>query len=168
MTKSWLEHQCFQWSFTNRMTDHLHLCILGLVLFGLGVSEDAIDVVSHCSQVENSKRKLDQTKETKSSVFPLYPTSKFPSQFLSLSTSSLRNPSLTNFFKHHLVTIDYAAGPTVDSPDDPFVLVGAAHCNHICKDRLTGDVLETCCCRPVGTPGSCKKVALKLLFLSAL
>ena len=58
---------------------------------------------------------------------------------------------------HHILL---STGPTYDSPDDPFVLVGAAHCNHICKDRLTGDVLETCCCRPVGTPGSCKKVAL--------
>ena len=54
MTKSWLEHQCFQWSFTNQMTDHLHLCILGLALSERGVLEDAIAVVSHCSQVKNA------------------------------------------------------------------------------------------------------------------
>ena len=48
-------------------------------------------------------------------------------------------------------------GPTVNSPEDPFVLVGAAHCNHICKDRHTGHVLETCCCRPPNVPGSCAK-----------
>ena len=49
-------------------------------------------------------------------------------------------------------------GPRKDKSethDDPYVLVSAAHCNYICKDRISGDVLETCCCRPPNTEGSC-------------
>ena len=65
MTKSWLEHQCFQWSFTNQMIDHSHLCILGLALFGLGVSEDAIAVVSHFSQVKIPKENWIRQKKQK-------------------------------------------------------------------------------------------------------
>ena len=56
-------------------------------------------------------------------------------------------------------------GPTASSPDDPYVLVGAAHCNHICKDRHTGKVLETCCCRPPSDPGSCAQVCHFLFAL---
>ena len=52
-------------------------------------------------------------------------------------------------------------GPTIDSPDDPYVLVGTAHCNYICKDRDSGNVLETCCCRPESNPASCQKVKQK-------
>ena len=47
------------------------------------------------------------------------------------------------------------SGPTEQSPSDPFVLVGAAHCNYICKDKRTGYPLETCCCRPTSVAGSC-------------
>ena len=65
------------------------------------------------------------------------------------------------FRGRHRCGVTLLSGPTYDSPDDPYVLVGAAHCNHICKDRLSGDVLETCCCRPPDVPGSCKKVTRK-------
>ena len=126
MTKSWLEHQCFQWSFSNQMIDHSHHCILGLAPFGLRVLEDGIDVVSHCSQVKNA----------------------------------LLCISYFWFIDHATYTTINAAGPTTDSPDDPFVLVGAAHCNHICKDRNKGHVLETCCCRPPTDPGSCAQVCI--------
>ena len=68
--------------------------------------------------------------------------------------------SITISLISSIVYIVYILGPTVDSPDDPYVLVGAAHCNHICKDRLTGHVLETCCCRPPSDPGSCAQVIL--------
>merc|ERR1719192_2840004 len=61
------------------------------------------------------------------------------------------------FRGRHRCGVTLLSGPTYDYPDDPFVLVGAAHCNHICKDRNKGHVLETCCCRPPGTPGSCAK-----------
>ena len=46
-------------------------------------------------------------------------------------------------------------GPTEANPDDPFVLVGAAHCNYICKDRDTGNILETCCCRTENSTATC-------------
>ena len=45
----------------------------------------------------------------------------------------------------------------MDSPSDPFVLVGAAHCNYICKDKQTGYTLETCCCRPQSVAGTCSQ-----------
>ena len=64
------------------------------------------------------------------------------------------------FFISSIVHIVHNLGPTIDSPDDQYVLVGAAHCNHICKDRLTGHVLETCCCRPPSDPGSCAQVRM--------
>ena len=57
------------------------------------------------------------------------------------------------------------SGPTEDSPGDPWVLVGAAHCNYICKDRNTGDVLETCCCRPPDNPASCNKVMMMMMMM---
>ena len=46
-------------------------------------------------------------------------------------------------------------GPTSDNPSVPFVLVGAAHCNFVCKDGDTGNTLETCCCRPDSVLSSC-------------
>ncbi len=42
-----------------------------------------------------------------------------------------------------------------ETHDYPYVLVSAAHCNYICKDRIRGDVQETCCCRPPDREGSC-------------
>ena len=63
--------------------------------------------------------------------------------------------SLSNFlFLIHIQIL----GPQKDhseTHDDPYVLVSAAHCNYICKDRIRGDVLETCCCRPPDSVGSC-------------
>ena len=50
-------------------------------------------------------------------------------------------------------------GPTLESQDDPFVLVGTAHCNYICKDRISGSVLETCCCRPPSSLSSCARMS---------
>ena len=44
---------------------------------------------------------------------------------------------------------------TKENPKDPFVLVGAAHCNFICKDRDTGNILETCCCRNEKSTATC-------------
>ena len=49
----------------------------------------------------------------------------------------------------------FLTGPTLASLNDPYVLVGSAHCNFICKDSLSGVVLETCCCRPESSPGTC-------------
>ena len=48
-------------------------------------------------------------------------------------------------------------GPTEEDPDHPFVLVGAAHCNYMCKDKRTGYPLETCCCRRPEVAGSCRQ-----------
>ena len=48
------------------------------------------------------------------------------------------------------------------------MLVGAAHCNYICKDRNTGDVLETCCCRPPDNPASCNKVMMMMMMIKMM
>ena len=52
-------------------------------------------------------------------------------------------------------TMKCLTGPTSEDPGDPFVLVGAAHCNYVCKDSDTGNTLETCCCRPDSVLSSC-------------
>jgi len=45
----------------------------------------------------------------------------------------------TNGFRgRHRCGVTLLSGPTQSSPNDPFVLVSAAHCNYICKDRLSG------------------------------
>ena len=49
----------------------------------------------------------------------------------------------------------FISGPTEENPEDPFVLVGAAHCNYICKDSDSGDTLETCCCRTENSTATC-------------
>ena len=36
--------------------------------------------------------------------------------------------------KKKLINVNFI-GPTVSSPNDPYVLVGTAHCNYICKGR---------------------------------
>ena len=59
------------------------------------------------------------------------------------------------FRGRHRCGVTLLSGPTEQSPSDPFVLVGAAHCNYICKDKQTGYPLETCCCRPTSVAGSC-------------
>merc|ERR1719232_2525710 len=59
------------------------------------------------------------------------------------------------FRGRHRCGVTMLSGPTEDSPDDPFVLVSAAHCNFICKDTDTGNILETCCCRKNDHPASC-------------
>ena len=61
----------------------------------------------------------------------------------------------------HRCGVTLLSGPTEESPTDPFVLVGAAHCNYICKDRVTGDPLETCCCSPENSTSTCRDVGLK-------
>ena len=61
------------------------------------------------------------------------------------------------FRGHHRCGVTLLSGPTVTTPSDPFVLVGAAHCNYICKDRRTGYPLETCCCRPESVAGTCRQ-----------
>ena len=56
----------------------------------------------------------------------------------------------------HLSALQFIhLGPTADNPQDPFVLVGAAHCNFICKDRDSGNILETCCCRTENSTATC-------------
>ena len=61
------------------------------------------------------------------------------------------------FRGRHRCGVTLLSGPTEQSPSDPFVLVGAAHCNYICKDKRTGYPLETCCCRPESVAGSCRQ-----------
>ena len=53
-----------------------------------------------------------------------------------------------------------------ETHDDPYVLVSAAHCNYICKDRIRGDTLETCCCRPPNAEGSCAPNSDKVMRLN--
>ena len=65
------------------------------------------------------------------------------------------------FRGRHRCGVTLLSGPTEESPADPFVLVGAAHCNYICKDRVTGDPLETCCCTPENSTSTCRDVGLK-------
>ena len=36
-------------------------------------------------------------------------------------------------------------GPTEEDPDHPFVLVGAAHCNFVCKGRVQKIMLGNFC-----------------------
>ena len=45
------------------------------------------------------------------------------------------------------------------------ILVSAAHCNQICKDSVTNQPLEICCCRVDADPGSCKNVKSSYLFI---
>ena len=78
------------------------------------------------------------------------PTSALHPWLCSLRTRGFRG--------RHRCGVTLLSGPTEASPRDPFVLVGTAHCNYICKDRVTGDPLETCCCRPVDNDSSCKTV----------
>ena len=72
------------------------------------------------------------------------------------------------FRGRHRCGVTLLSGPTVDSPADPFVLVGAAHCNYIGKDRVSGDVLETCCCRPAENPSTCNKVQGSFFMFSRI
>ena len=61
------------------------------------------------------------------------------------------------FRGRHRCGLTLLSGPTEDSPSHPWVIVGAAHCNYICKDKTTGYPLETCCCRPESVAGSCRQ-----------
>ena len=71
----------------------------------------------------------------------------------------LDGPSLRfqGFRGRHRCGVTLLSGPTEQSPSDPFVLVGAAHCNYMCKDKQTGYPLESCCCRPQSIAGSCRR-----------
>ena len=59
------------------------------------------------------------------------------------------------FRGRHRCGVTLLSGPTEQNKDDPYVLVGAAHCNYICKDRDSGNILETCCCRPQNSTATC-------------
>ena len=60
--------------------------------------------------------------------------------------------AIANENPNYLLSI---SGPTEENPEDPFVLVGAAHCNYICKDSDSGNTLETCCCRTENSTATC-------------
>ena len=45
----------------------------------------------------------------------------------------------------------------LSGPPDRTILVTAAHCNYICKNKY-GETLEICCCRSDEEPGSCRQV----------
>ena len=64
------------------------------------------------------------------------------------------------FRGRHRCGLTLLSGPTDQTAEDPWVIVGAAHCNYICKDDVTGVPLETCCCRPMDNPGSCISVGM--------
>ena len=102
------------------------------------------------------KRKKEDNRLEGASIYPS------DLDYLSGQTSAL-HPWLCSlrtrgFRGRHRCGVTLLSGPTEDSPDDPFVLVGTAHCNYICKDRVTGDPLETCCCRPEDNASSCRAV----------
>ena len=85
---------------------------------------------------------------------------------VSLSTTSALHPwqcslRTRGFRGRHRCGVTLLSGPTEESPADPFVLVGTAHCNYICKDGVTGDPLETCCCSPENSTSTCRDVGLK-------
>ena len=48
-------------------------------------------------------------------------------------------------------------------PPKTTVLVSAAHCNYICKDSA-GYPVETCCCRNIKEPSTCRGVRHNLLY----
>ena len=48
-------------------------------------------------------------------------------------------------------------------PPKTTVLVSAAHCNYICKDSA-GYPVETCCCRNITEPSTCRGVRHNLLY----
>ena len=89
------------------------------------------------------------------SIYPTDLNTAGPTSALHPWLCSLRT---RGFRGRHRCGVTLLSGPTLESPSDPFVLVGTAHCNYICKDRLTGDPLETCCCRPDDNQSSCKTV----------
>ena len=82
------------------------------------------------------------------------PTSAHHPWLCSLRTRGFRG--------RHRCGVTLLSGPTEDDPSQPWVIVGTAHCNYICKDRVTGDPLETCCCRPTDNDSSCKAVCSSL------
>ena len=101
--------------------------------------------------------KLDDNRLEGASIYPS------DLDYLSGQTSAL-HPWLCSlrtrgFRGRHRCGVTLLSGPTVESPSDPLVLVGTAHCNYICKDRVTGDPLETCCCSE-DKKASCKNVGL--------
>ena len=55
-------------------------------------------------------------------------TSAFHPWLCSLRTRGFRG--------RHRCGLTLLSGPTEDSPSDPWVIVGAAHCNYICKERF--------------------------------
>jgi len=62
------------------------------------------------------------------------------------------------FRGRHRCGVTLLSGPTEDLQHST-VLVGAAHCNYICKERQSRNIYETCCCRPEGSPGSCRNAS---------
>ena len=97
-------------------------------------------------------RGKNDTRLTGATVFPTQYArfGQHPAWICSLRTRGFRG--------RHRCGVSLLSGPTTESPGDPYVLVGTAHCNYICKDRDTGNVLETCCCRPPANPASCAQV----------
>jgi len=86
-----------------------------------------------------------------SSIYPLLRVPDANPWLCSLRTRGFRG--------RHRCGVTLLSGPTDSSPDDPTILVGTAHCNYICKERSTGNIYETCCCRPASSDSSCVKTS---------
>ena len=123
------------------------------------IREDGITKKKRKRNKNNKKKKIDGKKnDDRLSGSSLYLSDKDPTNTITSRhhpwQCSLR---FQGFRGRHRCGVTLLSGPTEDHPSDPFVLVGAAHCNYICKDKKTGYTLETCCCRPESVAGSCRR-----------
>jgi len=119
----------------------------------VGKLSESNQILRHSSEsVQKDDIRKDQEKIFGSSTFPVdvTPDTKHHPWLCSLRTRGFRG--------RHRCGVTLLSGPTEDS-NDPTILVSAAHCNYICKERETGNVYETCCCRPAESKASCRNTS---------
>ena len=105
--------------------------------------------IKNNAKLKKVKKDEDRISGASGFLSDTYPNSDHHPWLCSLRSQGFRG--------RHRCGVTLLSGPTEQSPSDPFVLVGAAHCNYICKDKQTGYPLETCCCRPQSVDGSCRQ-----------
>ena len=62
------------------------------------------------------------------------------------------------YHSNHICGVTLLSGPTSKET----ILVGAAQCNLVCKDR--GNMLNSCCCLDPEHPASCRKVSIYIYY----
>ena len=132
-----------------------------------GVLDTALSCVTTRAVTRNDGDEGDRVEKKGDVAFRLEGASIYPTDLnYTEGQTSAHHPwqcslRTRGYRGRHRCGVTLLSGPTEESPADPFVLVGAAHCNYICKDRVTGDPLETCCCTPENSTSTCRDVGLK-------